>query len=225
MSADKIAVRVGLHELNETDLDERTYDAFQIFSHPSFKSNENVLEVRDLGLIRLFYPIKFIHRKVEPACLNFEEKKKYDDLMISGFGTTERSYVKDGKVTKFELSNVLKYAYYYENTYLECRNYLICASPRNKFDCESIFVSDLLNSFLIFLFIFLANCHGDSGGPISFTRSMGNTTVEGIASFTIPIAGKDKVFLCAGPTGYARLSSNKEWFEEHVGSNYCGNLN
>lgn len=131
-----------MHELNETNLEERSYYAFRSYSHPSFQSDNNVLEVRDIGLIRLFYPINFIRGQVEPSCLNLEEKKKYDDLLVTGYGTTERSFLKDGKVTKGGLSNVLKYAWYYENSYaVECRNWLICGSPRNKFD---------------------STCHGDS---------------------------------------------------------------
>ena len=56
----------------------------------------NIFQANDIGLIRLFFPIKFVSKQIEPACLNLEEKKNYDDLLISGWG---------GKLRKNDLSH------------------------------------------------------------------------------------------------------------------------
>ena len=135
-------VRVGIYELNETNLASRTYRAFRTYIHPSYKPESVV--AYDIGLIRLFFPIQFLSKQIEPTCLNLVEKKTYDDLLISGWGAVTRSYQDSGmEVVMGKLSNVLKYTYYYEMSDMDlCKPQLICANPRNSKDSA---------------------CHGDSG--------------------------------------------------------------
>lgn len=86
MKASQIVIRVGLHELNQTNIDEKTYRVFNTYFPPTFKPSDATKD--DIGLIRLYNPIQFIDKQVEPACLNLEEHKNYgdNDLIVSGWG-------------------------------------------------------------------------------------------------------------------------------------------
>ena len=125
----EVEVRVGLHHLDDKNLDDKTYEVEKIFLHdfssPSLPG--------DIAVLKLSQPLEFIEAQVEPACLNTEFKDAYDVLMASGWGTTSisRKDTNTGKLHTGDVSPVLKQAFFYEDK-KGCKEYLICIDSDNR---------------------------------------------------------------------------------------------
>lgn len=219
-------VRVGLFELFDDKISEKTYRIDEIYNYPQFKL-ENVLDGGDISLVKLKSPIKFEHGLVEPACLELEnpgfessnseellEKAKKKDLLItSGFGTTLPVVIHNNKLLhKVVPSLVLKTGYFNEVTDLFLND------PNSK---------ELLKKFICISSLDKNNdnnCHGHSGASLNGKNANGLVVVKGVSSLSIPIKiNETTVQFCKSFSLYSRLifDKYKEFIENVVGNLKC----
>lgn len=198
LKADQIKVRVGIHKLDDPTMKNHTYMVDSIISHDF----EDPQSGGDIALLKLDSSIKLEEGVSESACLNFDAKEYTEKFLVSGWGTTERSYQSvffDYSYTG-PISNVLKQSSHVLNKDADCKDYNICVKPSTEGD---------------------SICQGDSGGPLQYTAN-GKTTVDGVASF---VSGEKsmhgKVYFCNGPSGFTRLSYYEDWVKATIGDKFC----
>ena len=148
-TARDIKVRVGLHTLDDPDIEGKTYFVEQIIQH----DYTTPTKPGDIAILKLTKPIQFISGQVEPACYNTLERQYESELKASGWGTTTISKkiqgkLETGKLIKLKKKNykilnlfsfyyfigvvspVLKQAYFTANP--KCENYLICIDSAKR---------------------------------------------------------------------------------------------
>lgn len=209
-------VRVGLYELFDPQLKEKTYRVHQIIKFPDFS---NASFTGDLALLKLRKPIRFEPGHVEPACLDLENHRfepsqhsKSDGstnnsteltttnqtvYVSTGFGTKQNVFFQNHKmVGKFVPSLVLKTAYFTEEDVAESdpdfgplQDMFYNLNPINKGSVEN-------------------PCLGDSGASLNLeNKETGLTTVKGVASISVPIhVNETTIQFCKSNLIYTRLS-------------------
>lgn len=225
-SKDTFEVRVGLYELFDPQLEEKTYRVQHVYKFPDFS---NTSFTGDLALLKLKRPIRFEPGLVEPACLDLEnhrlgeheprhsnsssESTNQTLYVSTGFGIKQDVFVQNRKmVGKFLPSLVLKTAYFTEEVSTSNPNFeplqdmFINCEPVNKGSTEN-------------------PCFGDSGTGLNHeNKRTGLTTVKGVASFSLPIQlNETTVQFCKSNFIYTRLSyvHYREFIYSVVGDLRC----
>lgn len=216
-----IEVRVGLYELFDEKLKEKTYHVSEIYKFPSFDYS-NSLKEGDITFLKVSKPIKFQHNLVEPACLDLEpsyldnnDTKNSDEkiFLSAGFGADPPvMYKSQTLMDKIAPSLILKVSTSTEViepfksdpklTYL--LEMFICTNPIKKSNTNE--------------------CYGFSGGSLNLRNENGLTVVKGIASSSIPIKYNETISLfCKSYSLYARLSyrNYRNFIDSVVGDLRC----
>lgn len=188
-SKDTYDVRVGLYELFDPQLKEKTYRVHHIYKFPDFS---NDMFTGDLALIKVKRPIRFERGQVEPACLDLENhlsvanEQRHSNIsnestnrtlyISTGFGTKQDVFFQNHTmVGKFVPSLVMKMAYFREEV---STNYPDFGPLRDMFyNLEPVKPGSKENP-----------CLGDSGAGLNYEdNETGLTTVKGVASISVPI--------------------------------------
>lgn len=238
-SKNLLEVRVGLYELFDPKIKEKTYRVSEVYKFPSFDYS-NSLRGGDLAMVKLTRPIQFEAGLIEPACLDLdgydsksinrndvsvEEQQNATDagstnnttkelFVSSGFGTSLPIFYQKNKfISEITPSLVLKTAYFTEVVDL------FKMDPR---------LEPLLNLFICIDPLDKEStenpCLGDSGQNLNYEDENGLTTVKGVACSSIPIPYNDTTLqFCKSYSMYSRLSYKgyKHFIEGIVGDLRC----
>ena len=214
-------VRVGLYELFDPRLKEKSYRVQAVYKFPDFS---NASFTGDLALLKLRKPIRFEPGHVEPACLDLEnhrsghgnsssERTNQTLYVSAGFGTKQDVFFRNHKmVGKFVPSLVLKTAYFTEDladsdpNFGPLQDMFFNLMPVNKGSTEN-------------------PCMGDSGAGLNLeNKETGLTTVKGVASISVPIqVNETTIQFCKSNLIYTRLSyaHYREFIQSVLGDLRC----
>lgn len=222
-SKETFEVRVGLFELFDPQLKEKSYRVDRVYKFPDFS---NASFTGDLALLKLRRPIRFETGLVEPACLDLEnhrleeyhasnstESTNKTFYLSTGFGTKQDVFFQNHKmVGKFVPSLVLKTAYFTEDVaesdpdFGPLQDMFYNLNPVIKGSTEN-------------------PCLGDSGAGLNHeNKATGLTTIKGVASISVPIQLNETTMqFCKSNLIYTRLSyaHYREFLQSILGDLRC----
>ena len=118
----RLTVRVGVHALNDRNINSKTYVAKRVFSDPRFGRGT----LGDFALIEVRGSIPF-SKEVQPACLpSHTEEYNRSGLLGVGWGSTVSVVQTPRGKTPSKISNVLKGT---NLRYQKCEPHLVCIKP------------------------------------------------------------------------------------------------
>lgn len=190
-SSSSMKVKLGDHDIRNSDGNEQYIQVKRIVQHPSY--NPRALN-NDIALLELDVPAKFNDR-VQPVCLpsKGEAPAVGSKCTITGWGKIRHPGNSHPILQQLDLTIQSKSACHSKNSkYMPITDQMVCGANLNVRENQS-------------------GCHGDSGGPFVCKQSDGSYKLHGAVSW-----GSPRCDIKDSYTVFARVAQFRDWIDRYI---------